>query len=332
MNLVIKDLPSYIVPFENIELGNITISQSKPAKLIDDWERSVPTGSIHVEAKENNGDYFDWVYFHSLLADSIYPLYVAQTENRTKTPFKLEKLNEDNGLSGQFFFDPTDVLPALYLTFDDAKLDTLTYKNLYENYLKVGTNYKAAIKNYFESTEIGFNKRLGYIDTSYWSVVMLVSAIESFLPEPVFCDGVCQTCGKSVHHTKEDSGTSWNDLIFNHIDSKSIKKQYHLILDSARWKIRNDTVHNGLMPLLERNYDSLPDGVTEMTASKAVEAFMSSQVSLESLIEQLRQVCRYVLLNALTNRKIFPELKGFEVHSKTITNITTSQVEIPLDF
>ena len=330
MNIVTKRLPSYIVPISEIEINSIKISSDKPARTVDDWGRSHYSGSILIEERNNDGSYGQWVYFHAILADSILPLYVSQTENRTSKPFELFDMEpEDEFRKKEILFNPHDVLPAVYLNLEPVQ--EVTYKKLYESYLKVSPEYKSALNNYFQAIDIGFNKRLGYIDVSYWTIVMLISALESFLPKPDFCDGVCETCGRKVHHSTKDPNIQWNNLIFNHIKSKKVSQQYRDILDAARWKIRNNTVHNGLMPLLERASESLPDGVTEITASKAVKSYLTDKTSLDSLIDHLHQICRYVLLNELTTFKIFPELVGIVIHSKTVT-VTTSSAEILLDF
>lgn len=129
-----------------------------------------------------------------------------------------------------------------------------------------------------------------------------------------------------------DPAKAWKEMLFDKIFDKKVRAEYRSILDEARWKTRNNTVHNGLAPGKEYwKSPSLPDGITDYTSTKALEAYKSDRYSLESLIDQLRQICRFTLLDKILDSGVFPPLKGLEVHSVTVTS-TEPATTINLDF
>lgn len=316
-----RRLPSYIVPIKQINLDRLKIVPAEPVTVNDDWQREHWSGSIEVEEDGINGLTDNWVYLHALLADSRLPLYVFNAEGQGPSDFQVKNFDNQgntNILPRVIEFDPTDLLPAVYLDYTEPP--EISYKEAYEGYLKQDDTYSSAVKNYFVAQDINHHKRLRVIDNSYWQIVMFVSVLEALLPPPVFCSGKCEVCGKGLKHVLNDPGKDWDDLIFNKINDKGIKKQYRDVLDEARWKIRNDTVHNGLAPSKDFwRAAALPNGITEYTTSKSIESYKKDKYSLESLIEQLRQICRYVLLNKAASHDVFPALKGIEVHSATLT-------------
>ena len=318
---------------EEIVLDKLRIIPAEPVTVNDDWQREHWSGSITVEEDGYNGLIDSWVYFHSLLADSRLPIYMFQAKGEEPSSFQLDEFDNKgdvNIIPRVINFYSADLLPAVYLDYDNVP--EITYKQAYEGYLEQNEIYISAVKNYFLAQDINHNKRLRYIDNSYWQIVMLISTLEALLPAPVFCKGKCEACGKRINHVLNEAGKDWNELLFNKITDKEVRKQYRDVLDEARWKIRNDTVHNGLAPgNTFWKSTSLPDGVTEYTTSKSLEGYKTDMYSLESLIEQLKQICRYTLLDKAIKYSIFPKLKGLEVHSKTIT-VTESTATISLDF
>lgn len=326
-----RRLPSYIVPMEEIVLDKLRIIPADPVTVNDDWQRDHWSGSIIIEEDGLNGLIDNWVYLHALLADSRLSVYALHAKGEEPSSFQIDEF--DNGGNVNIVprvinFDSTDLLPAVYLDYEEP----ISYKQAYEDYIKQDDVYSSAVKNYFVAQDINHNKRLRYIDTSYWQIVMLVSTLEALLPPPVFCKGKCETCGKGLSHVLNDPGKDWNELLFNKITDKKVRKQYRDVLDEARYKIRNDTVHNGLAPgNTFWKSPSLPDGVTEYTTTKSLEEYKTDSHSLESLIEQLRQICRYTLLNKVIACDVFPVLKGIEVHSVTIRS-SKSPTMINLDF
>jgi hypothetical protein len=328
-----RRLPSYIVPIEEIILDKLRITPAEPVNVSDDWQRNHWLGSILVEEDGHNGLIDNWVYLHALLTDSRLPVYGLHAKGEEPSSFQIDEFDNEGNVNivpRVINFDPMDLLPAVYLDYEEPP--ELSYEQAYERYMKQDEVYFSAIKNYLVAQDINYHKRLRYIDNSYWQIVMFVSALEALLPPPVFCKGKCETCGKGVSHVLNDPGKDWNELLFNKITDKSIRKQYRDVLDEARYKIRNDTVHNGLAPgNTFWKSPPLPDGITEYTTTKSLEEYKTDRYSLESLIEQLRQICRYTLLNKALACNVFPKLKGMDIHSKTV-NITESSATISLDF
>lgn len=328
-----RRLPSYIVPTKEIILDKLRIIPAEPVTINDDWQRNHCSGSIVVEEDGYNGLIDNWVYFHALLADSRLPLYMFHAKGEEPSSFQISEFDNEGNINivpRVINFDQVDLLPAVYLDYEETP--KVSYKQAYEGYIKQDDVYFSAVKNYFVAQDINHNKRLRYIDNSYWQIVMLVSTLEALLPSPVFCEGKCETCGKGMTHVLNDSGKEWNELLFKKIMDKKVRKQYRDILNEARWKIRNNTVHNGLAPgNTFWKSSSLPDGVTEYTTSKSLEEYKIDRYSLESLIEQLRQICRHTLLSKAIAYDVFPALKGLKIHSVKITS-SESPTTINLDF
>ena len=311
---------------EEIILNKLRIIPAEPVTVNDDWQRDHWSGSIIIEEDGLNGLIDNWVYFHALSVDSRLPVYALHAKGEEPSSFQINEFNNEgneNIVPRVINFDSADFLPAVYLDYEEPP--EISYKQAYENYIKQDEVYFSAVKNYFAAQDINYNKRLRYIDNSYWQIVMLVSTLEALLPPPVFCKGQCETCGKGLSHVLNDPGKDWNELLFNKISNKKIRKQYRDVLDEARYKIRNDTVHNGLAPgNTFWKSPSLPDGITEYTTEKSLVEYKTDRYSLESLIEQLRQICRYTLLNKVVACDVFPTLKGIEVHSTTIRSTESS--------
>lgn len=324
-----RQLPSYFVPKTKIKLGVLTISKSDPIVVLDDWHREHYAGSIKVEEEDNNGKIHELMPLHSLLINSRLGLYVIQSNGSSHGDFSIHPLGISNVNPREIVIDYNDILDSVYgVTSGKA----MSYKSIYENYLASEESYLVAVKNYFLAQDVNFNKRLRTFNTSYWQVVMLMSAMEALLPKPEFCKGECSTCKTNINHVTAMVDKDWNELLFKRIKDKEVRKQYRLILDVARTKIRNDTVHNGLAPsFIGAMPVAMPDGITEYTTEKAIEEYGNDSYSLESLIDQLEQICRYLLLNQIIREDVFPPLKGIEVHSQTFTNITTSTATFKLD-
>jgi hypothetical protein len=328
----VRRIPSYIVPVRPIRVEGLTIKQVAPVTVYDDWNRKYWCGSLEVDVKPT-GKIGKWIYFHSLLADSCLPIYAFQAFGHEPSDFNtmdFDPKKHPTVTPREINFNPDDVLPAVYLDYEPEP--TIKYDDLYKSYLNLGEKYFNSLKNYFLAIDINFNKRLRSINPAYWQVVMLISAMEALLPTPTYCTGVCEVCKEGLHHPAGNIDQDWKNLLFGKIQNKDVRKQYRLIFDVARREIRNHTVHNGLMPSLLIGRSSLPDGVTEFTTQKAIDEYKTEDYSLESLVEQFRQMCRYVLLDQLTQSAIFPGLKGIEVHSKTITDITSSKFTFDMDF
>ena len=328
-----RRLPSYIVPLEEIILDKLRVIPAEPVAVNDDWQRNHWSGSLVVIEDGHNGLIDNWVYFHALLADSRLPVYALHAKGEEPSSFQLNEFDNKGNVNivpRVINFDSDDLLPAVYLDYEEPP--EVSYKQAYDAYVKQDDIYFSAVKNYFVAQDISFNKRLRYIDNSYWQIVMLVSTLEALLPPPVFCKGKCETCGKGVSHVLNDPGKDWNKILFNKITDKGTRKQYRDVLDEARYKIRNDTVHNGLAPgNTFWKAGHLPNGITEYTTAKSIEEYKTDRYSLESLIEQLRQICRYTLINKAIACDVFPKLKGLDIHSQTLT-ITEPTATINLDF
>lgn len=328
-----RRIPSYIIPVKPIELDGLLIAPAQPVMVLDDWNRKHFCGSLEVSLLDSSGKIGKWIYLHSLLADSCLPVYSFQAFGHEASDFNtFEFIAKDypEVVPREINFDPNDVLPAVYLDYEPEP--TVKYADIYASYIDLGEKYWVSVKNYLLAIDINFNKRLRCVNPAYWQVVMLISAMEALLPVPAYCKGVCAVCKKGLHHSTGNADQDWKNLIFGNIKNKNVRKQYRLIFDVARSEIRNHTLHNGLMPSLIIGQGSLADGVTEFTTNRAIEDYRTENYSIESLVEQLRQMCRYVLLNQITGCAIFPELKGTEVHSKTISNITSSKFNFNMDF
>lgn len=328
-----RRLPSYIVPLQDINVGKLKIVSAHPVTVNDDWGREHYSGSITVIEDGFNGVIDKWIYFHSLLTDSRLPLYTFFAKGEEASDFQLRDFDNKGNLALHprvLPFDPEDINPVVYLA--EPSREKINYEAAYQNFLSKDDSYYAALKNYFISQDIGHNPRLRGVDVSYWEIVMLISSLEALLPKPTYCMGKCEICGKGLKHLINDVSKEWDDIVFKHITNKKIRNQYRQVLDEARWRIRNDTVHNGGEPGKTMwKSDPLPNGVTEFTTEKSLAGYKSDRNSLDSFVEQLRQACRYILLNQIIGQDIFPLLKGIEVHSFTITS-TNSPTIINLDF
>jgi hypothetical protein len=323
---------SYIVPYNDILIGNLSIKRSRPLIIKDDWRRDHYTGSVEIEGIEYHQLVTSWVYFQSLLADSRLPLYSVRSIGHKEENFQARDFGakDENIKPREIEFDASDVIPALFLDEPDGPV--ISYEDMYNAFNIKGEQYLSALKTYFLAQDINFNKRLRDVDTSYWQVVMFVSCLESFLPAPEFCKGKCNTCNKGVNHLVSDTQKEWNNFLFKKIKGKDIRKTYRLILDVARYGIRNNTLHNGFMPSVQGYGETVENGITIFTTERAIENYLSEGYSLESLIDQLRQICRTVLLNALIPEEYYPALSPFQVHSQTVRNITSSKATFELNF
>lgn len=330
--MITRRIPSYIIPIEPISLDGLVINPAPPVTVNDDWGREHWSASVTANEEELKGRTDKWVYLHALLANSLLPMYGFYAYGHSPSDFQvLEFDNKGNEkiLPRQIPFHPDNILNAVYYDYECS--GAISYKSAYQSYLGMDDIFMSALKNYYLATDIDLHPRLRSVDTSYWQVVMYISAMESLLPEPQYCEGKCLVCDKGLHHLKSNVDTEWNKLLFSRIKNRKIKSQYRLIFDVARRKIRNDTIHNGLMPQRIISRSPLKDGVTQFSTEKAIADYMTDPHSLESLVEQLKQITRYLLLNQILKQDIFPPLKGIEVHSISM-NVTTPTATLKFDF
>lgn len=332
-NPITRIIPSYIVPTESIDIDGLIISQNGPVRVNDDWGRDYFSNSLKVYEDDALGRTDKWIGLHSLLAFSRLPLYSFHAYGHSAGDFQVLRLNQKkypNVDARTIEFEPSDCLNAVYLSSDD--LPYMSYNEIFEEYKKQPEEYKSAIESYFIAQDLLFNSRLRHMNKSFWAVVMLVSSLEALLPKPVFCEkGECGVCGNKDRHVINNVGREWNELLFDRIEQKDTKKQYREILDTARYKIRNDTVHNGLTPPSLFSHVPLEDGINLYTTEKIMKSYLKDNNSLDGFIEQLTGLCRYVLLNQIVGKNIFPELEPLKIYAKTIRNITSSSYTFDLD-
>lgn len=326
-------VPSYLVPIKEIETDRVKITASAPVILLDDWSRQNPSGSVDVDKISYHEYVNSWSFFHSIVTMSLLPVLSVGSHGISTKAFSITDATDETDRTvgkREIFFDPDDMVPALFLESENGPV--ISYGDLFERYMQKDKKYESAVNSYFLAQDINFHQRMRSIDTSYWQVVFFVSAMESLLPESVYCKGRCETCGKGLKHSINDINKEWDDLVFNKIKNRKIRNNYRLILDVARWRIRNDTLHNGLMPNVQHVVTGLANGVTLFTTQKTVDDYLKDTYSLETLIDQLKQICRNVLLNQLFDEPFYPDLIGSEIHSQTIANITESNVTLELNF
>jgi hypothetical protein len=226
--------------------------------------------------------------------------------------FKVRKSNDAKSYL-EFPIDYNDIGTSVY---GDTYKEKLSYKEVYLAYVDLQGRLLPAIKNFFLAYDTGFNKKLRNIDTSYWQIVMYMSAIESLLPQPIFCKGKCNKCDKEIYHITSSGDKELAKLLFSRIKDKNIRDQYKSVFYDVKRKIRNDTIHNGLFP--SAGVVPMADGTKKYSTNDALSTYQSDRYSLELLVEQLQQICRFMFLNSIIKRDIFPQLKDFDVHSVTI--------------
>lgn len=316
MNYSIK-LPSRKIPTEPIMLVSLQLAAGEDVLVTDDWGRKYNRGSISVTGEEFKGHIDKWVYLHALAFDETLTLYAHQGNGGGAGDFVIEAATQDLPVDKELI-DYENIGKAIYGDESEAEV---SYDKMYENYLKQPDNVHSAIKNYFLAVDLGYNQRLRYVNVSYWQIVLLVSAMEALLPPPTFCDGTCSTCEEGVHHPTSQTGTDWNKILFKKIKNKATSKQYREILEEARFRIRNDAVHNGLWPGAGEMIAALmpsTDGIKHYVETEALEGYKHDKMSLEVFVHLLRQICRYLILDQIIQQGSFPLLKGFDVHTVTI--------------
>lgn len=167
-----------MVPIDEIVLEKLTIKPSGPVTVNDDWQREHFSGSITVDEEGYNGLIDNWIILHALMADSRLPLYVLHAKGEEPSSFQIEDFDNTGNeriVPRVIQFDPSDVLPAVYLGYENVP--TTSYKEVYEKYPAKDDVFVSAIKNYFVAQDVNHHKRLRYIDTSYWQIVMLISSL-----------------------------------------------------------------------------------------------------------------------------------------------------------
>lgn len=305
-------LPSRYVPTKSISLGKLEVESGGRIIVSDNWNRKIPTGSIIATEDGLNGLLDNWVYFHSLLFNAPLMLQTFQSWGHSAGDFTVTQ-SEDSSYFIEEEIDYDNVATAIY---GDSCNESIKYKSAYQSYLEVKNNLISAIKNYFLAYDINHNKTLRFIDPSYWQIVMYVSVIESLLPEKEFCKGKCNHCNGTIVHPLLDPAKELKKILFSKIKDRKIRSEYHSIIYDVAKKVRNNTVHNGLSPSV--GIASLAEGTTKYETKDALKGYESDRYSLELFVEQLQQICRYLLLNEIIKLDIFPPLKGFNVHSVKI--------------
>lgn len=318
-------LPARYVPLIPLEFDNFTIKSGGKAVVSDTWDRTYNVGSLIAVENGINGLMDNWVLFHSLLFHVPLMIQTFQGLGDSSGEFKII-LDDKQKYYAEEPIDYNNIGTAIY---GNTCKENISYADAYKASLEINNLLKSAIKNYFLAYDIGFNRILRYIDISYWQIVMYISSIEALLPKPTFCKGKCSTCNKGIHHSYSDHDKELNELLFSKIKDKTIKKQYQSIIYAARRKIRNNTVHNGLFPTAGSIGSMvLYDGSTQYTTKEALTTYQSDHFSLELLKEQLEQICRYLFINEIIKKNIFPPLKGIIVHHVTFKPNETKTIEV----
>jgi len=299
------------MPPEELTLLGFTIGPGPAVRLRDSNGNMHLAHTMLIPNEVPHEKMLHWLFFHALITNSIEPLEVYDNRHL----FTLEDLtqSEVDKLISQEMADYDSIINQAYQV---SVVDRMSYIDAFDQYQLLDTVFLNAIKNYFGAETVQ-SPRLRSVDMSYWQISIYISIIEVLLGTPPFCineDVVCPDCSRNwgAHHNI-GMGAWLQAKLYDRIENRDIRTQYKKIIGTARNQIRHKNIHEGLTPTALS--PSLPTGPFSYNTSQSVKYYTDDKFALQSVIQHLQEITRFMLLNKVTGFEIYPELRGVHGYS-----------------
>ncbi|MFA5871572.1 MAG: hypothetical protein WC858_02510 [Parcubacteria group bacterium] len=262
------------------------------------------TDTITAKNYKNNEILKNWIIFHTFVLNSHYTLSEFEKNGTGNLEFIKEKLI--------CAIDYDDVLPYVYFFQKNSAEKTVkSYQKLYATFLELKTDEIELVINYLTRLNKGTtypNKLI--TDTSYWQLMIYYSIIDKLIGTQPFCDKLfyCDGCKRAGLQHHSVSPSDWRnhrltELIPGNPDAQNA---YGEIIETVNKRIRHKTVHESLIPTAKNHIETVPGETIIYDLDKTKKNYKHDPVALLSLVIQMEDVARYLLLNHLFKLNIFP--------------------------
>jgi hypothetical protein len=303
-------LPTQNPPDRLLDFGEFNIC---PYKRVGITEKSSVfyLDSIKLEVLNDDWNLIKkWVIFHSLIFDDSHLLVWFEKEY-----FTLSSLFEDGECTTKE--DYLDISNSVYFGYKYP--NSLIYKDLYEDFLKLDESDYGLIKNYLSVIcyEKNFSLQRQITDNSYWDIVRIYSILESILGSSPKCIGKlkCDIHNEIVLKHNQFSNKNWLDIKLTEIISDdNVKEEYLEIILGVHNFIRNPTVHKSDFPTADFILGEVGDTVFDN--EKILKDWEADKTALYAMKLNILEIVRNLLLYKVLRLTMFNPIRP--LHSTRI--------------
>lgn len=190
-------------------------------------------------------------------------------------------------------------------------LPVLSYSELFGIYQGLPSELKEMIEWSVSLPFRSFTRPDAFFNTNYWQLIHATILLERLIGIPPGCPeslGTCATCGfsPSPHHAVRRR--DWlRQVLASCIDNAEVAEEYARVIDVGVL-VRNKIAH---VPLFDRSaVPDFPFGEMQTYGiERAVTEYEHDNVALQSLLVQLGEIARYLLLDRAFGTKYFPKIR-----------------------
>lgn len=297
-------LPTNFSPKDKITLANGLIIEPYKRAGIKNGNGAIFTDTIIAKNYKNDEVLKNWIIFHSFIFNSHYTLNEFEKFGTKNLEFIKEKIAN--------IIDYDDVLPYVYFFQKNGSEKIVkSYRELYDIFLELTTDKVKLIINYLTR----LNKDITYpnksiTDPSYWQLMIYYSVIDKIIGSQPFCKKSfsCDECKRTglQHHLVSPPEWIKQKLAEIMPNSTIAQKAYRDIIEAVKYLIRDKTVHESLVPTGKVKTKKEPGETIIYNLEKIKRDYKHDSVAVFSLVIQLENVARYLLLKHLFGINIFP--------------------------
>lgn len=321
---------SQCVPSQPITCGNLTISSHKRIctektpgfKLYID---SVSVSNMQVNESVANNEFHEWLVYHAFIFDDSMGVHQYRFMHPTLEVGEVE-----------YPIDYTNCIKRVYfLSSEHERCDiTFNYEEKYHIYQEISREEKNAVKNYLLDLDSAPLHHEGFLDTTYWKMVLCCSIIEYVSGNRETCTDTSSCTIKGCRFYKKRLPTHHRYSYRKHLEEYLrlsipdllVRSEYLSIILEAYNQIRNNAVHQCEMPSTSISNSSHSHGHREIyNLSRAFEQHQSNSVALNAFSTALREVTRNLLMHKIFKTGIFPKIRPIQT-MKIVGSATCGKV------
>lgn len=261
-----------------------------------------------------------WVMFHDFILDSQLLCRFFEREfldNATNTVFvrSIEELRQEPKANMKTC-DFDDIAEGMYAPYKPPQ--QVSYRELFARYQSLSEVDTWLLRSYLFQIETrdaySIDHNLFEETRKYWQITSYVTLLESIFDHAPDCPGSvksCSVCGKQdLQSHRRMSEKDWREeQLSKLIGDEELRNQYMKVIGAA-FTIRNKTAHGSIVPVTP--YPATVD-VEFFTMHRAIHDLKKDMFALDTLVDLVRRVLRYLLLDRFFNLKTFPPLPESQV-------------------
>ncbi len=277
--------------------------------------------SFLVGSKEmSNSDliikYREWLVFDSFVLNDHFPIfYFDESKTGILEIVPTGELHEE-ATPDYKQIDYGNIADVVLMTAPEKKeLPKISYSDLFAIYCGLPSEIREMLEWFVSEPYLPFTRDKAFSNTNYWQLVHKTILLERLIGMPPKCSGSfgpCTVCGLSLPPHNSVPRRKWlRQYLATRIDNDGIAEEYASVIE-AGVDVRNKIAH---VPMFDRSSmpELVPGEPQTYGVDRAIGEYEHDSVALNSLLNSLRDIARFLLLDKAFRIKYFPSLRPLKV-------------------